>query len=295
MCRVRLLSVFPAVTAFATVTIVTAFMEAPGASACARTAFGIQMRGALGGAVHAVGVRCGSRCRSRRPPPSCGRPLSISVTRSVPDALSQWFAGAEAWFVVIIPLFLCAYFIPFFVAAGRRHRYSAVIGLLNLFLGWTVFGWLGAMIWAVNKDTRDPETDSVSSGPLYFLNEPRLNENPVHAEAHAEENHEARHCPFCAETIKAAAVVCRHCGRDVGVPAPETQQTSEAALASMEKHFEALQALLKDRDEAGAEKFAEGPLEPAMNYEPEPVEVPKAAENISADVVRELSGWKKFG
>jgi hypothetical protein len=213
----------------------------------------------------------------------------------VPGALSQLFAGIEEWLVVIIPLFLCAYFIPFFVAAGRRHRFSAVIGLLNLFLGWTVFGWFGAMIWAVNKDTRDPAIDPASSGPLYFLNEPRLNENPAHAENHTNENRDARHCPFCAETIKAAAVVCRHCGRDVGAPASDTQQTGETVLASMEKHFEALQALLKDRDEAIAEKFAEGPVEPAMNYEPERVEFPKAGENISADVVRELSGWKKFG
>lgn len=29
-------------------------------------------------------------------------------------------------------------------------------------------------------------------------------------------------CPFCAETIKAAAVVCKHCGRDL--PAEKTQE-----------------------------------------------------------------------
>lgn len=30
-----------------------------------------------------------------------------------------------------------------------------------------------------------------------------------------EESRDTKACPFCAETIKAAAIVCKHCGRDL--------------------------------------------------------------------------------
>ena len=68
------------------------------------------------------------------------------------EALGRLSPDIEQWLVVVVPLLLVAYFIPFFVAAGRKHRFSTAIGLINLLLGWTVIGWLAAMIWAVNRD-----------------------------------------------------------------------------------------------------------------------------------------------
>jgi hypothetical protein len=41
-----------------------------------------------------------------------------------------------------------AYFIPTFVANGRRHHNTMAIFVLNLFLGWTFIGWLAALVWA---------------------------------------------------------------------------------------------------------------------------------------------------
>jgi hypothetical protein len=145
------------------------------------------------------------------------------------------------------------------------------------------------MIWAVNRDVGDQVQDSESAGPLNYLNEPSLNERSV--ENQTAETGPTQKCPFCAESIKAEALVCRYCSRDIGAGATGTHQGSTVNAASMEKHFEELQALLKDREESAEQRFAE--VEPAINYEAPQKEI--AGDGVSAEVVQQLSGWKKFG
>ena len=41
------------------------------------------------------------------------------------------------------------YFLPGYIALHRLHHNVRPIFLTNLFLGWTVVGWLGCLIWAV--------------------------------------------------------------------------------------------------------------------------------------------------
>jgi hypothetical protein len=41
-----------------------------------------------------------------------------------------------------------AYWVPTLAANSDRHRNRAAIGMLNLFLGWTLFGWVVALLWA---------------------------------------------------------------------------------------------------------------------------------------------------
>lgn len=51
--------------------------------------------------------------------------------------------------IILIVVGLMIYFLPAFI--GRKKNSAVGIFLLNLFLGWTFLGWLGALIWAVSS------------------------------------------------------------------------------------------------------------------------------------------------
>ena len=54
-----------------------------------------------------------------------------------------------AWLILLF-----IYFIPTVVAYSRNHTNALAIFILNLFLGYTLVGWVIALIWAVyKKDT----------------------------------------------------------------------------------------------------------------------------------------------
>ena len=44
------------------------------------------------------------------------------------------------------------YFLPCIVAFVRSKRDTASIVLLNFFLGWTMVGWIVALVWAFKTD-----------------------------------------------------------------------------------------------------------------------------------------------
>lgn len=55
---------------------------------------------------------------------------------------------AVVWVVAGISL---GYLIPMAVAVTRRHPQARAIGVLNIFLGWTVIGWAAALVWASTR------------------------------------------------------------------------------------------------------------------------------------------------
>lgn len=50
--------------------------------------------------------------------------------------------------VFLITTLVGVYFLPLIVAVIRSKRNMLAISMLNLFAGWTLLGWLAALIWA---------------------------------------------------------------------------------------------------------------------------------------------------
>jgi hypothetical protein len=88
--------------------------------------------------------------------------------------------------LVIVLLAGALYFLPTFV--GQSKRNAGAIFILNLLLGWTLIGWVAALVWAM---TVDPSP----AGAVYV---------PAAAGAF---------CTGCGTNLHADARFCGKCGR----------------------------------------------------------------------------------
>jgi hypothetical protein len=91
------------------------------------------------------------------------------------------------------------YFLPTIIAVNRHRVSVAAIAVVNLLFGWTLLGWVIALVWSL---TGNPNS-AIGASPAAIGGE--------------------RKCPHCAEMIKWEANVCRFCGRDVPPATTENQ------------------------------------------------------------------------
>jgi ABC-type transport system involved in cytochrome c biogenesis permease component len=55
----------------------------------------------------------------------------------------------------LIVVLLLLYFLPGVIALLRRHQSAAGIVVLNLLLGWSVLGWIIALVWSLSAARRE--------------------------------------------------------------------------------------------------------------------------------------------
>ena len=70
--------------------------------------------------------------------------------------------------LIYLALILALYFVPTIVARNRNHRNRRAITALNFFLGWTLVGWVAALVWSLTADTEE-KLSSVPVGGLLEL------------------------------------------------------------------------------------------------------------------------------
>jgi len=101
--------------------------------------------------------------------------------------------------LLLIAVSLFIYFIPYIVATQNKKQNAGAIGALNFFLGWTLVGWVVALVWAMSKDANVPQP-----APPVMATYPAP---PLATPAQEK-------CPDCAEMVLVDAKKCRFCGHD---------------------------------------------------------------------------------
>lgn len=94
---------------------------------------------------------------------------------------------------------VCLYFLPTVIAVAKDRPNKGAIFALNLLLGWTFIGWLGAFIWSL--------TSGRAALPPIIIQPP-----PPPASRLAELPEPTKRCPACAELVHRDALKCKHCG-----------------------------------------------------------------------------------
>lgn len=118
---------------------------------------------------------------------------SWSMGQIPPDGLNSFGKLVAFSFFLAAP---ALYLLPTFEAWKKGHPNLTAIALVNVFLGWSLIGWVVAIVWAFKRpEPLTPSTPTSASAP--------------------QPERETKVCPFCAEEILAAAVKCKHCGSDI--------------------------------------------------------------------------------
>lgn len=152
--------------------------------------------------------------------------------------ISAVLSQSSSLFTMLFFLFsIVLYFYPMYEAYIQKQPDFYSIFALNLFLGWTLIGWVAALVWAIksvdpiktvsvnqqDQNVTPTPTSTTSLAPKTpknygqnatkdnALQAPKDNEPQIPTE----QTKPIKQCPYCAEDILLAAIKCKHCGSQI--------------------------------------------------------------------------------
>jgi hypothetical protein len=103
---------------------------------------------------------------------------------------------------VILVLFLLAlYFLPLIIAVARHHRNTLAIFLVNFFTGWTLIGWIIALVWSA---TKSPQLEVQNVNPNTIV-QPNILPKSVGDQS-------TSYCSKCGLQLNQTMEFCPKCG-----------------------------------------------------------------------------------
>lgn len=104
------------------------------------------------------------------------------------------------------PFFLAGfalYFLPTIIGAARHKTNLVGIFLVNFFLGWSVIGWVIALVWSLSAERvgQMPYPATMPPAPV-----PQPQAPPPHGQF----------CPNCGSAGTPGSQFCVHCGQRLG-------------------------------------------------------------------------------
>jgi hypothetical protein len=112
---------------------------------------------------------------------------------------------------LVLVVLLIPYFLPTIVAIVRKKRNVGAIAILNFFLGWTLIGWIVALVWALTADAPAVAVTNITNYPPAAPTPPT---GPIQGGG-TPVGSRAMFCQGCGVKLLPEAIFCPSCGRRV--------------------------------------------------------------------------------